>query len=219
MSKEGIPTIIIVLCFAAMLIVLGNSYENSVVTIFGGLFLAFGLFSVYFFRDPKRTAPDDPDCIISPADGRVLDVTEVDEPLFINGKAMRVAIFMSVFDVHVNYTPFQGTVEFVKYNRGKFLPANLPEASIKNVSTFVGLETPYGKLAFKQSTGLIARRIVCRLIPGQEVKTGEKFGIIKFGSRMEVFLEDWAKVTVKKGDRLHAGESVIAKINEKETIS
>ncbi len=114
----------------------------------------------------------------------------------------------------MNYIPFSGSVEYITYNRGKYYQAHTSAASSHNVHSFVGLETQYGKLAFKQMTGMVARRIVCNLVLGDDVKAGEKFGIIKFGSRMEVFLPESASPTVKLGDRLRAAESVIAKIND-----
>ncbi|HPG38995.1 MAG TPA: phosphatidylserine decarboxylase [bacterium] len=215
MNKEGLTTVFGILLFALIFGIVGYVYNNQLLYILAGLGLLLAVFSVYFFRDPLRTPPVDPSVILAPADGQVIDISQVQEPVFIEAQVTRVTIFMTVFNVHVNYVPFNGTVEYLKYSGSSYHRANLDNASQHNVHSFIGLETPYGKLAFKQITGMIARRVVCNLKFGQEVKTGQKFGIIKFGSRVEVFLPSWATVTIKQGDRLRAGESVIAKINEK----
>jgi len=215
LSKDGLGIFLGLVAFSIASGALGYASRNGVVL---GLFVltsALGLFTLYFFRDPLRQPPADPRAMVSPADGKVLDVTKVQEPNFIGGEAMRIAIFLSVMDVHINYVPYAGTVSYLKYNKGKFYRANIPSASDENEHTFIGVESDLGKYAFKQSAGLIARRIVCRLKLGDKVKTGEKFGMIKFGSRMEIFLPSWATVTIKEGDRLRAGESVIAIANEK----
>jgi len=214
-STEGTGTIIGLVVFAALLGYLGFHFHNNVIIVLFYLNVILVGFSFYFFRDPKRTPPDDPNVIVSPADGKVIEIVEMDEPEFIEGKATRVAIFLSLFDVHINYVPYEGVVEYLRYNKGKFHPAYSDKASNENEHAIIGLETKYGKLLFKQMAGIAARRVVCRLKMGEHVTTGQKFGIIKFGSRMEVYIPDWAQVTVKKGDRLRAGESVIARVNEK----
>lgn len=215
MSKEGIGTIIGLFLFAVLLGYVGFRFRNTPMIVLFGINIALLVLSVYFFRDPERHPPDDPRAIVSPSDGKVIDVIEMTEPEFIEGKATRIAIFLSIFDVHVNYVPYEGVVEYLRYNRGKFHPAYSDKASQENEHTVIGLETEHGKLLFKQMAGIAARRVVCHLRMGDHVKTGQKFGIIKFGSRMEVFIPSWATVTVKRGDRLRAGESVIAMVNEK----
>lgn len=214
MNKEGIRTVVGLIFFAVSLGWAGRHFENVFLLIFAGIAASAVLFSLYFFRDPQRTPPDNPLAIVSPCDGRVISIETVEETEFIQGKATRIAIFMSVFSVHVNYVPFRGVVKYVKFFRGKYYRADLPEASTHNVHILTGLETPYGKLAFKQSTGMVARRLVNYLKPGDKVETGQKFGIIKFGSRMEVFLPACAEVNLKIGESVTAGESVIAVINE-----
>ncbi len=215
MSKDGLGILIGVSVFAVALGAVGFSSRNVIVIALFSLTAALALFTVYFFRDPLRRPPADPRAMVSPADGKVLEISSVEEPIFIGGEATRIAIFLSVMDVHVNYVPFRGTVGCLKYNKGKFYRANVPAASEENEHTFIGVQSEHGRYAFKQSAGFIARRIVCRLRLGDKVETGQKFGMIKFGSRMEIFLPSWATVTVKKGDRLRAGESVIALVNEK----
>lgn len=169
----------------------------------------------YFFRDPLRYPPINPKAIVSPADGRVVGIEIINEPLFVNDMVNRISIFLSVLDVHVNYVPFNGKVEYVRFNRGEFHPANKPEAGEKNEHTFIGIQTKFGRMAVKQAAGILARRVVCYLREGDKVERGQKLGIIKFGSRMEVFLPSWAQVSVKIGDKVIAGESVIGLVNEK----
>lgn len=190
-------------------------FQNSLaMTVLFGIVCALILLVVYFFRDPVRHVDARHDEIVSPADGRVIDVIKMHESEYV-GHCVRISIFLSLFDVHINYVPFDGTVDYIKYSRGKYYRAHKEDASKYNVSIIVGLETAFGKIAFKQITGLLARRIVCRLKLGKAVYKGQKYGIIKFGSRMEVFLPEDAQVLVHKGDRLRAAESVIAKVNEK----
>jgi phosphatidylserine decarboxylase len=213
-SREGWSTILIVLASATLLCVLGAFTRSLVVYVLFALNAIILALTIYFFRDPSRIPPSDPKVLVAPADGRVLEVREVDEPDFIGGKAMRAAIFLSVLDVHINYVPFGGTVKYFKYVPGKFLRAFLPEASHQNEHQLIGLETRYGKLLFKQSTGILARRIVCRLQMNEVVTTGQKFGVMKFGSRMEVYVPSWGAITCKEGERVRAGISVIGRVNE-----
>ncbi|NIA28612.1 MAG: phosphatidylserine decarboxylase family protein [Actinobacteria bacterium] len=215
MRKEGFGIIAVLAFFAALFGYLYFQCDNILMAVFAGMTFILALFSIYFFRDPLRKPPSDTGVIVSPADGRVVEVVEIEEPIFMGEKTTRVAIFLSLFNVHVNYVPFAGIVDYIKYSKGKYLRADRPEASEENVHTFIGLKTEYGKLVFKQSVGIIARRIICYLHLGDEVTTGQKFGLMKFGSRMEVYVPSWATVNVKKGDRLRAAESVIATINEK----
>ena len=216
MSKEGIPTIVSFTVFTLILALTGYIYQNTLLIFISVLFLIITGLVTFFFRDPQRTPTADPLAILSPADGVVLDISEVNEPLYLEARVTRIAIYMSLFNVHVNYIPFSGKVDYLTYVRGKYFRANTVEASRHNVYSFVGLETSHGKMAFKQMTGMMTRRIVCRLKLDQQVKAGEKFGIIKFGSRMEVFLPPTAKIAVKTGDRLLAAESVIGFIDEKQ---
>jgi phosphatidylserine decarboxylase len=214
LNKEGIPTIIGLISFAVFLGWGGWHFGSVILIILAGFVAAAALFSLYFFRDPHRIPPANPLAIVSPCDGKVIGIDTVEEPEFIQGKAQRIAIFMSVFSVHVNYVTFRGVVEYIRFFRGKYYRADLPEASTHNVHILTGLETPFGKLAFKQSTGMIARRLVNYLKLGEKVETGQKFGIIKFGSRMEVYLPACAEISIKIGESVTAGESVIAVINE-----
>jgi len=212
-SREGLPTILGLTAFGFLMGIVGFQYKAFYLLALCGIVLLFALFSIYFFRDPKRVPPDRSNCVVSPADGKVIAVDVVQEKEFLDGEAKRIAIFLSLLDVHVNYVPFKGTVDYIRYNRGKFFRADRPEASVHNANILTGLETVYGKIAFKQSTGMIARRIVNYLKLDDEVGTGQKFGIIKFGSRMEVYLPPTAVLTTQVGDNVRAGESIIAEFH------
>lgn len=168
------------------------------------------LWVVAFFRDPARTGPRGPQFIIAPADGLVVSVAEVDEPSFLAGRARRIAIFMNVFDVHVNRYPAEGTVAYRHYNRGKFLHAADEKASLENEQSSIGLTTAKGKLLVRQIAGLIARRIVTDHAVGTAVHQADRLGLIRFGSRVDLFLPLTANVTVQLGQRTRAGETVVA---------
>jgi len=167
---------------------------------------------VWFFRDPPRRIPDDPAAVVAPADGVVTDVVEVDEPDFIGGRALRVGIFLSIFNVHVNRAPCAGRVDYVKYREGAFHAAFRGEASTQNESNAVGLTLPGGgRMLVRQISGAVARRIVCVCGPGAELARGERFGMIKFGSRTEllVSLEVPFSAVVKVGQKVRGGSTVI----------
>jgi len=177
------------------------------------------LFTLYFFRDPRRVSPGDENTIVSPADGKVVDIEEVDEPEVIGGKAVRVGIFLSILDVHLNRAPLAGRVNYVKYRPGKFLAAFNRKASAENESNTVGLETDIatgGKpllLKVKQISGIIARRIVCACNEGNKLARGERFGMIKFGSRTELYLPvGAAELAVGIGDKVRGGRTVIGTV-------
>ena len=165
-----------------------------------------------FFRDPVRTGPRGEQYVIAAADGRVVDVRVVDEPLYLKAPATRISTFMSVFDVHVNRYPAVGTVELVRYNPGRFLHAASDKASLDNEQASVGVRTARGPLLVRQIAGLIARRIVTDGKVGERAAQGGRMGMIRFGSRVDVFLPAAAGVTVRVavGDRVRAGASVLA---------
>ena len=172
------------------------------------------LWCAYFFRDPERVGPRGPNIVIAPADGKVLMITEVDEPRFIKGRATRISIFMNVFNVHVNRYPVDGRVDFVWYNKGKFLNASAEKSSLENEQMSVGITTPSGvQILTRQIAGLIARRIVTYSKIGDEAHQGERFGIIRFGSRVDVFIPTTATVRARLGDITTAGTTVIAELN------
>ena len=177
------------------------------------------LFTLAFFRNPQRTPQGGEHCLIAPADGVVADVTEVDEPEFIRGRAMRIGIFLSVFDVHVNRSPIAGEIAYAKYTPGKFLDARHPDVSHENEANTLGIVANDSvasglKLLVRQLSGLIARRIICTHGVGDKLTRGELYGMIKFGSRTEVWvpLTYPHTVTVQVGQRVKCGETVIVEL-------
>jgi phosphatidylserine decarboxylase len=179
----------------------------AVATVFFGMIL-------FFFRDPDRSPPDDDNLILAPADGKIVLIKEVEEPLYIQGKAVQISIFLSLLDVHVNRLPATGYVEYIKYHPGSYLMAWKKEASSQNERTDIGVKHPDGsKIFFRQITGFLARRIVYHLKEGDRVKAGRRFGMMKFGSRMDILVPPDAELKVRKGVRTTGGETILAKIS------
>jgi len=175
------------------------------------------IWALSFFRDPERVVPEDKDILIAPADGTIADIETVDELDFIGGKAMRVGIFLSIFDVHINRSPCLAKVEKITYRQGQFLDARNPESGRVNESNNLWLtriESPNDKLIVRQISGAIARRIVCKAQEGQNLAAGEKFGMIKFGSRTELYVpaRDGVNCLVKTGDKVKAGITPIIRL-------
>jgi len=169
-------------------------------------------FVVFFFRDPEREVPTGLGLLVSPADGTVIGIDEINEPDFIQTQAKRVIIFLSPFNVHVNRVPHDGEVRYFRYQQGRFLVASTPAASTENEQSIIGLQTPDGKIVFKQIAGILARRIVCEIREGHRVRRGERFGIIKFGSRMEVFMPLNTEIKVRLREKVRAGESILGEM-------
>ena len=170
------------------------------------------LWVAYFFRDPERTGPRGPRVVVCPADGKLIMITTVDEPAFIHGRAIRLSIFMNVFDVHVNRYPVSGRVAYLHYNPGKFLNAAAEKSSLENEQSTIGIEMDSTKVMVRQIAGLIARRIVTYARLGDGVEQGDRLGIIRFGSRVDVFLPVGTTVSAKLGDRVVAGTTVLAEL-------
>lgn len=200
--------------FALLVGWVGIAFERFLLVPISVLAVMAALFSIYFFRDPQRHPPPGDDNIVSPADGVIMDIDRVLEEEFFGRDVQRIAIFLSLFDMHVNYVPFAGTVEYLRYHRGTFKPAFLKEAGQENANILTGLETRSGKMAVKQSAGIIARRLVNYLRLDDKVEKGQKLGMIKFGSRVDFFLPDTVTILVKKGDHLKSGETIVATVNE-----
>lgn len=183
----------------------------------GGLIAAFlpsliTLFMAYFFRDPERTTPEGENIFISPADGKVILIKEVHEEQYLKNKAIQVSIFMSPLDVHVNRSPCDGIVESVIYTPGKFLSAFKHKASLQNENIIMLLNTVHGKILVRQVAGFLARRAVCRVKTGDMLKKGQRYGIIKFSSRLDVYLPENTKIKVKLKDKVKAGETILGEI-------
>ena len=179
-----------------------------------GWFIAAGLtflglaFVVNFFRDPERPIPQEDRVIVSPADGKVVEIVEDTDPL-LEHPAKRVSIFLNVFNVHVNRAPVGGTVRAIRYNKGKFLNAANPKASLDNEQNAVLIDTGSCQVVVKQIAGLIARRIVCWVKKEQTMQLGERFGLIRFGSRTDIFLPVDSEIKVKIGDHVKGGMNII----------
>lgn len=168
------------------------------------------LFFLWFFRDPSRAIPAEPGVIVSPGDGKVEEADWIETT---EGSRARITIFLSVFDVHVNRSPVGGTVTSVEHREGLFLNAMKPESSILNEQTLITIDAGGYTVAFKQIAGLLARRIVCNLKPGDRVERGQRMGLIKFGSRVDVLIPPDAELRVQAGDRVKGGSSVLAVVH------
>ncbi|HXG89073.1 MAG TPA: phosphatidylserine decarboxylase [Vicinamibacterales bacterium] len=173
-------------------------------------FLFLSAFFLFFFRDPDRTVPADPHLVVSPADGRVMIVGDPPRTGAPAGEWQRITIFLSPMDVHINRAPVDGRITKVEYHAGKFLPAYKEEAGTHNEWTEVWIEHGGMPIVVRQIVGILARRIVTRLEVGQQVTRGERFGIMKFGSRIDLYLPLSAKMRVKPGDKVVGGESTLA---------
>jgi len=171
------------------------------------------LFIIFFFRDPDRVTPEGEGLVISAADGKVVLIKEVSFPELSDEKLIQVSVFLSVFNVHVNRIPVSGVVDEIKYYPGKFLAAWNEKASLENEQTLISIDTGTKKIYFKQIAGLIARRIVWKLESGQSVSAGERFGLIRFGSRVDILLPLNSEIRVKVGDKVKGGETVIGVID------
>ena len=209
-AREGVIFIVIAWLLALGAIALGVSRHSAVWSIVAILLVVIAVWVVYFFRDPERTGERGDNVVVSPADGLVVMITEVDEPSFIATRALRISIFMNVFDVHVNRYPVNGDVRFLQYNKGKFLHAAHEKASLDNEQMSVGIESGARRLLVRQIAGLVARRIVNYAKAGDAAVQGERMGIIRFGSRVDVFIPALSVVRVKVGERTVAGTTVLA---------
>jgi phosphatidylserine decarboxylase len=171
------------------------------------------LFVISFFRDPERLSPSDDKTVLSPADGRVLLIEEKEMTPFSTGQAIKISVFMSVFNCHVNRTPSSGKIEKIVYRTGKFFSANQDRASSQNEQNALLLRTPEGlEISIVQIAGLIARRIVCWVKPGSMVKQGERFGLIRFGSRVDVYLPASTRIRIQRGDKVKAGLTIMGEL-------
>ncbi|MEK7239914.1 MAG: phosphatidylserine decarboxylase family protein [Gemmatimonadota bacterium] len=177
-----------------------------------GVCILLAVWVAYFFRDPERKGERGPRLAIAPADGKVVQVMEVDEPAFVHGRALKISIFMNVFNVHVNRYPVSGRVTYTHYNPGKFLNAAEDKASLENEMSSVGIESGAHRVLVRQIAGLVARRIVTYSRPGDQVEQGERFGIIRFGSRVDIYLPAESTPRVRIGEHTVAGTTVIAEL-------
>ncbi len=204
-ARAGYPFI-----FAAVFATMVFALLDMAVPALLGLFAA--AFICWFFRDPDRLIPNGDDLIVSPADGKVIKIEDVDETPYFDGPCKRISVFMSVFNVHVNRAPHEGTIRRITYYPGKFFSANLDKASAENEHNALLLESPAGKyVGFVQIAGLVARRIKCAVQEGDAIGRGQRFGMICFGSRLDIYLPRSTEIKVGIGEKVQAGSSTLAK--------
>ncbi len=201
--KEGIPTLIIVFFFTILLYVIHPMLSFLVIGLI--------LFVIYFFRDPNRNIPTEASIIISPADGLITDISEVEENSYFKHKTISISIFMSPLDVHINRSPIAGEVDFISYQKGKFKPAKNLENHQQNEKNFIGIKNNNIQVLVVQIAGIMARRIVNWSSLGQSLEKGEKIGMIKFSSGTKIYLPIDTEVLVKKGDRVLSGKTIIGR--------
>lgn len=211
-AREGFPFIGGAVVLAAAAWALALRLRSWPLWLLAFALTLVALWVAYFFRDPERRGPRGDALVIAPADGRVVHVTEIDEPSFMGGRSLRVSIFMNVFNVHVNRYPVSGTVAYVHYNPGKFLNAAVEKASLENEQMSVGLDHGGTRVLMRQIAGLIARRIVTYSQVGDTAHQGDRMGLIRFGSRVDVFLPPNATVKVRVGQTTAAGVTVLAEL-------
>lgn len=212
LAREGLIFVIAATVLAAIALYAASSMRSWPATLLAVLLAVVALWVAYFFRDPERSGERGERLVLSPADGRVVMITEVDEPAFLHDRAVRISIFMNIFNVHVNRYPVSGTVRYVHYNTGKFLNAAHDKASLENEQMSVGIDTGRYRVLVRQIAGLIARRIANYARDGAAVMQGERMGIIRFGSRVDVFVPPAASVRVAVGDMPVAGVTVLAEL-------
>jgi phosphatidylserine decarboxylase len=213
-AREGLVFIGIAAAVAGGTLLLAIARRSWPLWLLAFVLLLLALWVAYFFRDPERTGERGDRLVVSPADGKVVMITEMDEPVYVKGRVARVSIFMNVFNVHVNRYPVTGLVEYTKYQKGKFLNAAHEAASLDNEQMSVGLATPRHHVLVRQIAGLVARRIVTYSAVGDSVEQGERMGLIRFGSRVDVYVPLGSRVRVKVGDVTQAGVTVIAELPE-----
>ncbi|MCK4967286.1 phosphatidylserine decarboxylase family protein [bacterium] len=212
-AKEGFYIIGVFGAIAAAFLLISYLTGSTTVKIFAGVLCILFILVVFFFRDPERNVPLEENAVIAPADGKIILIEEVDDNEYLNNRAKIVSIFMSVFNVHINRVPITGTVEYLKYNKGKFLPAFTEASSLKNENYAVGISNGNQKVLFRQIAGLIARRIVNNLKLNQSVKAGQRFGMIKFGSRLDIIMPLSTQISVSLNQKVKGGETIIGIIN------
>ncbi len=211
MSKEGLGLIIPALALSLLCFCLFFFLNFFLLFIAGILFSLLTLFFVFSFRDPKREIPEGDELILSPADGKIVSIEPFSYHPFLDSRGEKLSIFMSIMDPHINRAPVSGTVRDLKYTPGKFYPSFSSLSSEKNEQNEIWIENQRGKVVLKQIAGYLARRIVCYLKEGGGIRAGEKFGMIKFGSRAELIVPEGAKILVRLKQKVKAGETPLAK--------
>lgn len=203
--EDGYPFIIVPLLLALAAGYFINAYAAVLPVL-------LALYFMYFFRNPRRRPPTDDSLLVSPADGTVVGIEEVDEDTYLNQKCRKVIIFLSIFDAHVNRAPLPGTIDFQQYTCGRFRPAYKDGVGYENERYSIGIHSTRTDILVNIIAGVLARRIVSWVTLGDELQHGQLYGMIKFGSCAEIYVRDNVEITVKKGDKVRGGESVIGRI-------
>jgi phosphatidylserine decarboxylase len=203
-AREGVPYLVFAIAAGGGLLLLHSWYAL--------IPFACAACLAGFFREPRRVPPGDASAVIAPADGKVTRIDEVAEEGYLCRRVARISIFLSVLDVHVNYCPVSGTVDYLHYRRGSFRNAMREISSVVNENNTIGIRSQGTAMAVRQIAGMIARRIVCQCTVGDRVRAGERIGMIKFGSRVDIFLPLGTRLLVREGQRVRGGETVIARI-------
>lgn len=209
MVRDGWVMVIPLAGVTILCLMLAQWIPNPVWIPLAGVSGVLGLMIGFFFRDPSRTPPDGEGLILSAADGKVVVIQEIDHEQFVDGRAIQISVFLSILNVHVNRMPLSGTIQLRKFTKGKYLLAHQDAASRDNEQAVLGIESEWGKIVVKQIVGFIARRIVCHVHEGESVHAGQKFGLIRFGSRVDVIVPYHATITAKIGDRVKGGETIL----------
>ena len=211
-AREGLVFIVVAALIAAGTFTFAVNRRSWPLWLAAFVVTILALWVAYFFRDPERRGERGERLVIAPADGKVVQISVVDEPAFLHERALRLSIFMNVFNVHVNRYPVSGVITYVKRNPGKFLNAAIEKASLENEQNSVGIVSGANRVLVRQIAGLIARRIATYGREGEQVAQGERMGIIRFGSRVDVFLPMGARLRVRVGDITYAGVTVVAEM-------
>lgn len=211
-ARAGLPFIVIAALITAGAFTAALARRSWPLWLLAFLLALVTLWIAYFFRDPERQGERGEHIVVSPADGRVMSITEVDEPVYLHGRALRLSIFLNIFNVHVNRYPVGGTVEYLRYEPGRFLNASTDRASLENEQMSVGINTGRTRVLVRQIAGLIARRIETYSREGEHVAQGDRMGLMRFGSRMDVFLPVGSPVRVRVGENVVAGVTVLAEL-------
>jgi phosphatidylserine decarboxylase len=224
LAPEGWPFVVGALILAGGL--LGGDWAfgasmppvvRALVAACGWSFLILAIFAVFFFRNPEPLIPPGEELVVAPGQGRIIQIVEMEEPVFLKGPATRISIFLSVFDVHVQRAPVSGRVHYRHYRPGKYLAAWNPKASEENEQASVGITSSGGsRVLVRQIAGLVARRVVTDPREGDAVSRGERIGLIRFGSRVDLFIPPGWEVACREGDRVRVGETVLARIPKEE---
>jgi phosphatidylserine decarboxylase len=209
-AREGYLFIGVAAVAAAAAFALALARRSWTLWLLAVIITLIALWVAYFFRDPERSGDRGASLVVAPADGRLIMMTEVDEPTFMEGRALRMSIFMNVFNVHVNRYPVDGVVRYVHYNKGKFINAAAEKSSLENEQMSVGIEARTTRVLVRQIAGLIARRIVTYSKVGDSVRQGDRMGMIRVGSRVDVFVPPGTTIRARVGELTTAGVTVLA---------